>query len=233
MFEELKREVCEANKMLARYGLVKLTWGNVSAVDRARRVIVIKPSGVDYEGLTPEKMVVVGFDGQVVEGDYRPSSDTPTHLVLYRGFPGIGGVVHTHSTFATAWAQANRDIPPLGTTQADYLFGDIPCTRRMIPEEIRGEYEEKTGEVILETFRQKRIDSGSMPAVLVANHGPFVWGGSAAEAVENSLILEEVAKMALLTKSVRPDGEIMQRELLEKHYFRKHGANAYYGQANR
>ncbi len=230
MLEELKRKVCDANRMLPRLNLVTLTWGNVSGIDRERRLVVIKPSGVPYGELTPEKMVVVDFDGKVAEGGFRPSSDTPTHLVLYRSFPKIGAVVHTHSTYATVWAQSNMDIPSYGTTQGDYMYGDIPCTRRMTKEEIQGDYEKETGNVIVETFRKRNLSSEMMPAVLVANHGPFVWGQDPQNAVENALILEKVAQMAAFTVAVNRGAPRMQKELQDKHYFRKHGADAYYGQ---
>jgi L-ribulose-5-phosphate 4-epimerase len=230
MLEELKKQVCMANQMLPKYRLVTLTWGNVSGIDRESGLVVIKPSGVDYPELTPDNMVVVNLDGKVVEGDLNPSSDTPTHLVLYRSFPQIGGVVHTHSTYATGWAQANLDIPSLGTTQGDYMYGNIPCTRRMKKDEIQEEYEKKTGDVIVETFTQRGLDPEAMPAVLVANHGPFTWGCNPKDAVEHALILEKVAQMAMITVQVNPRADRMQQDLQDKHYYRKHGANAYYGQ---
>ena len=233
MLENLKEQVYESNLFLPQHGLVTLTWGNVSGIDRERGLVVIKPSGVDYRELTPEKMVVLDMDGKIVEGDCNPSSDTPTHLVLYRAFPQIGGIAHTHSTYAAGWAQANQDIPAFGTTQADYLYGDIPCTRRMTEEEIRGEYEKQTGNVIVETFLKRGLDPVEMPAVLVANHGPFVWGDGVREAVEHALILEKTAKLAYLTEQINPRSERMQQELKDKHYFRKHGADAYYGQTER
>lgn len=233
MLEKLKEQVCKSNLCLPQYGLVTLTWGNVSGIDRDRGLVVIKPSGVDYRELTPEKMVVLDLKGKIVEGDCSPSSDTPTHLVLYRVFPEIGGIAHTHSTYAAGWSQANRDIPAFGTTQADYLYGDIPCTRRMTKEEIQDEYEKQTGNVIVETFLGRGLDPMKMPAVLVANHGPFVWGSSALQAVEHALILEKTAKLAYLTAQINPGSERMQQELKDKHYFRKHGANAYYGQMKR
>ncbi|MBQ2690001.1 MAG: L-ribulose-5-phosphate 4-epimerase [Solobacterium sp.] len=228
--EKQKEEVCRANLMLTKYGMVTFTWGNVSAIDRESGLFVIKPSGVEYDVMKPEDMVVVDLEGNVVEGRYRPSSDTPTHLVFYREFPNIGGVVHTHSTFAVGWAQAGRDIPALGTTQGDYFYGDVPCTRKMTPEEIAGEYELETGNVIVEEFRRRGIDPDQMPGVLVHSHGPFTWGTDAENAVHNAVVLEEVAKMAFLSRMINPQAERMQQELLDKHYLRKHGPGAYYGQ---
>jgi L-ribulose-5-phosphate 4-epimerase len=229
MLEELKSEVCRANLQLVQEGLVIQTWGNVSGIDRAAGCIVIKPSGVSYEGMKPCHMVVVSLDsGQVVEGDLKPSSDTPTHLELYRAFDGIGGVVHTHSLYATAWAQARREIPPLGTTHADYFPGPVPCTRELSAKEIRGDYEINTGKVIVERFRG--LAPLESPAVLVAEHGPFTWGKSAADAVHNAVVLEFLARLASETIRIAPGGRPMQAELLEKHFRRKHGAGAYYGQ---
>jgi len=230
MLEELKKIVCAANLELPKYGLVTFTWGNVSAIDRETGLVVIKPSGVDYDGMQPEDMVVVDLDGKVVEGRYKPSSDTPTHVALYKAFPALGGIVHTHSRWATTFAQAKRDIPALGTTHGDYFYGSIPCTRLMTPAEIAGEYEKETGNVIIETFRQRNIDAAQVPAVLVASHGPFAWGKDAMEAVHNAVVLEEVAFMALNALQLNPGLEAMQQELLDKHYLRKHGKNAYYGQ---
>ena len=230
MLEKLKEEVCRANLLLPKYGMVTFTWGNVSAIDRESGLFVIKPSGVEYDVMKPEDMVVVDLEGNVVEGRYRPSSDTPTHLVFYREFPNIGGVVHTHSTFAVGWAQAGRDIPALGTTQGDYFYGDVPCTRKMTPEEIAGEYELETGNVIVEEFRRRGIDPDQMPGVLVHSHGPFTWGTDAENAVHNAVVLEEVAKMAFLSRMINPQAERMQQELLDKHYLRKHGPGAYDGQ---
>ena len=239
MLEELKEKVCKANLDLVKHGLVIFTWGNVSAIDRESGLVVIKPSGVSYDDMKPSDMVVVDLEGKVVEGDLKPSSDTPTHLVLYKAFPEIGGVVHTHSTFATAWAQAGRDIPSLGTTHADYFYDDIPCTRDMKKKEIFGEYEKETGNVIVERFSaMKPMDT---PAVLVKNHGPFTWGTDADNAVHNAVVLEEVAKMAFIAKSIHLSSNIymgpletnkpsMNKHLIEKHYSRKHGPNAYYGQ---
>lgn len=229
MLEELKKKVCEANCLLPKSGLVVFTWGNVSGVDRESRRMVIKPSGVEYDELTPESMVVVALaDGSVVEGDYKPSSDTPTHLELYRSFAGIGGIVHTHSRWATIYAQSKRAIPPLGTTHADYFSGAIPCTRLMTPAEISGAYELETGRVIVETFQDK--DPEHLPAVLVASHGPFAWGANPADAVHNAVVLEELAFMAWHNQAADPSLGAMQSELLNKHYLRKHGAGAYYGQ---
>ena len=229
MLRKLKEKVWEANLMLPEYHLVTFTWGNVSAVDRKKGLVVIKPSGVGYEKMKPEDMVVVDLEtGETVEGDLNPSSDTPTHLALYRAFPNIGGIVHTHSRWATVFAQAGRAVPALGTTHGDHFYGEIPCTRKMTPEEIAGEYEAETGKVIIETFAGK--DPDAIPAVLVNSHGPFAWGGSAAEAVESAVVLEEVAFMAWHALLLEPGLPAMQQELLDKHYLRKHGENAYYGQ---
>ena len=229
MLEELKEQVYRANLLLPRYGLVVFTWGNVSGIDREKGLFVIKPSGVEYDKLTPDDMVVMDLQGRKVEGKLNPSSDTPTHLQLYRAFPNIGGVVHTHSRWATIWAQAGRDIPAYGTTHGDYFYGPVPCTRRMTPEEIAGEYEKETGNVIVETFGGRNPDQ--IPAVLVQSHGPFTWGKDAMEAVHNSVVLEELAMMAWHTEAIAPRaGQGMQQELLDKHFLRKHGKNAYYGQ---
>lgn len=229
MLEQLKEEVLKANLMLPQYGLVTFTWGNVSAVDRTSGLMVIKPSGVGYDCMTAEDMVVVELaTGNVVEGKWKPSSDTPTHLELYRAFENIGGIVHTHSNWATSFAQAGMGIRPLGTTHADYFYGEIPCTRQMSKEEINGEYEKETGKVIIETF--KSIEPITIPAVLVNSHGPFAWGTDAAEAVHNAVVLEEVASMNYRTMTLNPKVANMQQELLDKHYLRKHGENAYYGQ---
>ena len=229
MLEELKQQVCEANLLLPKYDLVTFTWGNVSAIDRPSGLVVIKPSGVPYDGMSAEDMVVVELDGQVVEGKWKPSSDTATHLVLYRAFPRCGGIVHTHSRWATSFAQAGVGIAPLGTTQGDYFYGEIPCTRLMTPEEIAGEYEKETGNVIVETFQ--KLDLAAIPAVLVHSHGPFTWGKDAAEAVHNAVVLEEIAFMNFHALQLNPAQTRMQQELLDKHYLRKHGAKAYYGQA--
>ena len=231
MLEDLKKEVCEANLLLPKYGLVTFTWGNVSAVDRERGVIVIKPSGVEYDELTPDMMVVADFDGNIVEGDLNPSSDTPTHIELYKSFKNIGGVVHTHSTNAVSFAQAQRSITIYGTTHADYFFGDIPCTRPLTREEIESDYEKNTGVVIANTF--ENIDPEAMPAVLVANHGPFAWGKDARDAVHNAVVLEQVALMAMQTEMLNPNITSVSDYIKDKHYYRKHGENAYYGQKNR
>ncbi len=229
MLETLKAAVCRANLNLVEEGLVIQTWGNASAIDRVRGLVVIKPSGVAYDGMKPEHMVVVSLKtGQVVEGKLKPSSDTATHLVLYRAFPKIGGIVHTHSLYATAWAQARRKIPAYGTTQADYWFGEVPCTRAMTPREIRNDYEANTGQVIVETF--KRLDPGQHPAVLVAGHGPFTWGQDVHAAVHNAAVLEFVARLAGETLRINPKTKPMASALLNKHFLRKHGTNAYYGQ---
>lgn len=228
MLEKLKQDVLEANLQLPKHGLITFTWGNVSGIDRESGLVVIKPSGVPYDGMTEEDMVVVDLDGNVVEGKWKPSSDTPTHLVLYKAFPACGGIVHTHSRWATSFAQAGVGIAPLGTTQADYFYGEIPCTRAMTPEEIVGEYEAETGNVIVETFQGK--DPMAIPAVLVHSHGPFTWGKDAAEAVHNAVVLEEVAFMNFHSLQLNPAQTRMQQELLDKHYLRKHGKNAYYGQ---
>ena len=230
MLEELKQKVLEANLLLPKHGLVTFTWGNVSGIDREKGLVVIKPSGVEYDEMTAADMVVVDLDGNRVEGKLKPSSDTPTHVALYKAFPGIRGVVHTHSRWATSFAQAGKGIPAYGTTQGDYFYGEIPCTRKMIPAEIGGEYELETGNVIIETFQSRGIDPGQVPAVLVNSHGPFTWGTDPFNAVHNAVVLEEVAFMAFHAKMINPDLEPMQQELLDKHYLRKHGANAYYGQ---
>lgn len=231
MLEELKEQVCKANLDLVTEGLVIQTWGNVSGIDREKGLVVIKPSGVPYGDMKPEHMVVVSLQtGKTVEGTLRPSSDTPTHLVLYRAFPGLGGVVHTHSLFATAWAQAKRDVPALGTTQADYWYGGIPCTRLMTKDEIAGAYEAKTGDVIVETFASRKIDPMQVPSVLVASHGPFAWGTSPDGAVHNAVVMEFVSRLASETLRIAPETGSMQQELLDKHFLRKHGPGAYYGQ---
>ncbi len=229
MLEELKKKVCEANLALVRHGLVTLTWGNASAIDREKGLVVIKPSGVAYSSMTPEDMVAVDLNGNVVEGRYRPSSDTPTHLVLYRAFSSVGGIVHTHSTYATAWAQAARAIPNLGTTHADTFHTDVPLADEISDDRIRAAYEEATGDTIVETFRRLKIDPEETPAALAVHHGPFTWGRTAEKAVENAVVLEEVAKMAAITVALNPSAQ-MNSALVEKHYSRKHGPNAYYGQ---
>lgn len=224
----LKQQVYEANADLPRYGLVTFTWGNVSAIDRERGLVVIKPSGVPYDRLSVEDMVVVNLQGDVVEGKWRPSSDTATHLTLYRRYPEIGGVVHTHSTHATAWAQAGRAIPALGTTHADYFFGNIPCTRALTQAEVEGDYELNTGKVIIETLGAS--EPLHTPGVVVCQHGPFAWGKDAHEAVHNAVVLEEVAKMAWIARGINPQLAEMDDYLMNKHFLRKHGPNAYYGQ---
>lgn len=228
MLEKLKQEVLEANLLLPEYGLVTFTWGNVSGIDRESGLVVIKPSGVPYEGMSVEDMVVVDLDGNRVEGKWKPSSDTPTHVELYKAFPECGGIVHTHSRWATTFAQAGLDIPAMGTTQADYFYGDIPCTRMLTPEEIAGEYEKETGAVIIETFRDR--SPADIPGVVVHSHGPFAWGASAHEAVHNAVVMEEVAFMDWHAMMIAPGAGRMQSELLDRHYLRKHGKNAYYGQ---
>ncbi|MEN6588812.1 MAG: L-ribulose-5-phosphate 4-epimerase [Proteiniphilum sp.] len=225
--EELKQQVYQANLDLVEHGLVLFTWGNVSGVDRERNLVVIKPSGVSYDNMKAEDMVVVDMEGNVVEGRYKPSSDTPTHLELYKAFPAVGGVVHTHSTFATAWAQAGCDIPNIGTTHADYFSDNIPCTRDMTEAEVKGAYERETGSVIIERFR--RLDPLHIPGVLVKNHGPFSWGKDAHEAVHNAVVMEQVAKMAFISRQINPQ-LTMNKLLIEKHFSRKHGPDAYYGQ---
>ena len=227
MLEELKEKVCQANLDLVRHGLVIFTWGNVSAIDPESGLVVIKPSGVSYDSMKASDMVVVDMDGKVVEGDLNPSSDTPTHLVLYKAFPEIGGVVHTHSTYATAWAQAGIDLPNIGTTHADYFHDAVPCTADMSRAQVEGEYELETGNVIVERF--KGLNPVHTPGVLVKNHGPFTWGKDAFEAVHNAVVLEQVAKMAFISFSVNPS-LTMNPLLVEKHFSRKHGPNAYYGQ---
>ena len=226
MLEQLKQRVYEQNLALVKHGLVVLTWGNVSAIDRQTGLVVIKPSGIDYATMKVQDMVVVDLHGNVIEGDCRPSSDMPTHLELYKAFPEIGGVVHTHSTYAVAFAQAGKSITAYGTTHADAFYGDVPCTRSLTAEEIQTEYEKNTGTVIVETV----ADYNAIPAILVRNHGPFIWGISPEKAVENAVTLEEVAKMATLTKRLNPGAKRVDQYLLDKHYFRKHGKNAYYGQ---
>ncbi len=230
MLEQLKQSVYEANMLLPKYGLITFTWGNVSGIDREKGLVVIKPSGVEYDSMSADDMVVVDLDGKVVEGHYKPSSDTPTHVALYKAFPNIGGVVHTHSRWATTFAQSGLGIPAFGTTHADYFYGEIPCTRYMTPEEIKGEYELETGNVIIETFNERKINPDDVPGVLVRSHGPFTWGKDAHEAVHNAVVLEEVAKMAFRTELINPDVKPAPQELQDKHYLRKHGANAYYGQ---
>ena len=230
MLEQLKKDVYEANMELPRRGLITYTWGNVSGRDAETGYFVIKPSGVDYDKLTTDDMVVVDLTGKVIEGKYRPSSDTPTHIELYKKYPEIGGIVHTHSPEATSWAQAGRSIPLYGTTHADYFYGPIPCARSLTKEEIEGEYEKNTGLVIIETFEENGINPVYTPGVLCCNHGPFTWGKDAAEAVHNAVVLEEVAKMATKTELINPRVTTAPDTIRDKHFFRKHGANAYYGQ---
>ncbi|HAN42255.1 MAG TPA: L-ribulose-5-phosphate 4-epimerase [Sphaerochaeta sp.] len=228
MLETLRKKVLEANLLLPKHNLVTFTWGNVSAIDRRKGLIVIKPSGVDYEHMTAADMVIVDLEGNVVEGDLRPSSDTPTHIELYKAFPNIGGVVHTHSRWATSFAQAGCPIQPMGTTHADYFYGPIPCTRSLTDEEIHGSYEKNTGLVIIDTF--KDMDPDAVPGVLVRNHGPFAWGTDAANAVHNAVVMEEIAFMNYHAITLNPQAPCVSQGLLDKHYYRKHGANAYYGQ---
>ena len=230
MLEELKTQVCEANLELVRRGVVIYTWGNVSGIDRKEGLVVIKPSGVDYTGMKPEDMVVVDLmTGETVEGKYKPSSDTATHLELYRVFPAIGGITHTHSINAVAYAQAGHDIPALGTTHADYFYGAIPCTRELTEREVNEAYELNTGKVIVECIKKREIDPIAVPGVVVRNHGPFSWGKDAADAVYHAVVMETVAEMDLKTLMLNPDAS-MPQYVLDKHYLRKHGSNAYYGQ---
>lgn len=230
MLENLKQEVLEANLDLPKYRLVTFTWGNVSGIDREQGLVVIKPSGVPYEELRAEDLVVVDLEGNIVEGKLKPSSDTPTHLALYRAFSTIGGIVHTHSAWATSWAQAGRGIPALGTTHADYFYGGVPCTRLMTETEINGAYELETGNVIIETFKELNLNPAMVPSVLVNCHAPFSWGKDPHIAVHNAVVLEEVAKIAYRTYNLNPAVEPMDQTLLDRHFLRKHGANAYYGQ---
>ena len=228
MLEELKAKVLQANLALVKHNLITFTWGNVSGIDREKGLVVIKPSGVEYDTMKVADMVVVDLEGNVIEGKWKPSSDTPTHLVLYKAFENVGGIVHTHSRWATSWAQAGRGIPAYGTTHGDYFYGAIPCTRKMTQQEIAGEYEKETGKVIVETFKNKSADD--IPAVLVHSHGPFAWGTDPNNAVHNATVLEELAFMAYHTEAINSNINAMQQELLDKHYLRKHGKNAYYGQ---
>ena len=231
MLEELKQKVLEANLLLPKHGLITFTWGNVSAIDRERGIIAIKPSGVEYDNMKADDIVLCDLDGNVIEGNLKPSSDLMTHLAFYKNFPNIGGAVHTHSRWATAFAQAGKDIPALGTTQADYFYGDIPCTRLMSEEEIHGEYELETGNVIVETFQEKGLDADTMPGVLVHSHGPFALGKDPFDAVHNAVVMEECAAMAFVSVMLQGgDAQPMQQVLLDKHFKRKHGPNAYYGQ---
>lgn len=227
-YTELKREVFEANLELQKRGLVIYTFGNVSQIDRAKGVIAIKPSGVAYENMTADDMVIVDLDNNIVEGSMRPSSDTKTHTHLYRHFADIGGVTHTHSTYATAWAQAKLPIPCLGTTHADFVYGEVPCTAEMSLEQVQRDYEEETGVQIVRCFAE--LDPNAAPMVVVAGHAPFTWGKDAAKSVYHAVILEEIARMAYLTRTLAPQGDVLARAVMDKHYFRKHGKNAYYGQ---
>ena len=230
MLKSLREAVYEANMELPRRGLVTYTWGNVSAIDRAAGLMVIKPSGVEYEDLSPDKLVVLDLEGRRVEGSLNPSSDTKTHLELYRAFPEIGGIVHTHSAHAVAWAQAGRDIPCFGTTHADYFYGPVPCARALSPEEVEDDYEGSTGRVIVETFRERGLNPVHVPGVICRSHGPFTWGRDAAQAVYHAAVLEEVAKMAIFTVQINPEALPAPQHVLDKHFMRKHGPNAYYGQ---
>ena len=233
MLEELKRNVYEANMELLRRKLTIYTWGNVSGIDREKGLFVIKPSGVAYEELKPEHMVVMDLPGNKVEGDLNPSSDTKTHLELYNAYPQLGGIVHTHSPYAVAWAQANCDIPCYGTTHADYFYGPVPCCRILTPAEVEADYEGNTGRVIIETFKDRGIDPVHVPAVLCAGHGPFIWGKDAAQAVYHAVVLEEIAKMAMFTEQIRPQADPAPQCIQDKHFMRKHGPNAYYGQGKK
>ena len=230
MLEELRQQVYKANMELPERGLVTYTWGNVSGIDRKSGLLAIKPSGVEYEDLTPESLVILDLEGNIVEGNLKPSSDTKTHIELYRAFPSIGGIVHTHSPYAVAWAQAGEDIPCYGTTHADYFYGSIPCARHLTPEEIEEDYEKGTGTVIIETFTKRNIDPAHVPAVICKSHGPFTWGPDAAAAVYHAVVLEEVARMALLTRQVKAGADPAPKHVQDKHFMRKHGPNAYYGQ---
>lgn len=230
MLENLKKAVFDANMELPRRGLVTYTWGNVSGIDRETGLVIIKPSGVDYEHLTPDDLVVLSLDGKVVEGKLNPSSDTKTHLELYKAFAQLGGIVHTHSPYAVGWAQAGEDIPCYGTTHADYFYGPVPCARHLTQEELDEDYEKNTGKVIIEEIRKRNIDPVAVPAIICHSHGPFAWGKNAAQAVYHAVVLEEVAKMAAYTRIVKPDAAAAPQHVVNKHYMRKHGPNAYYGQ---
>ena len=232
MLEKLREEVYRANMELPERGLVVYTWGNVSGIDREKGLVVIKPSGVEYDELTPEKLVIVDLNNNVVEGNLNPSSDTKTHVELYKAFPKIGGIVHTHSSHAVAWAQSGRSIPCYGTTHADYFYGAVPCTRNLTSEEVNEDYELNTGKVIVETFTKLNLDPVAVPAVICRNHGPFTWGKDAAQAVYHAVVLEEVAKMAMYTVTIDANAGEAPQYVQDKHYLRKHGANAYYGQKN-
>jgi len=230
MLEALKQAVYEANMELPKRGLITYTWGNVSGIDRETGLVVIKPSGVSYDDLTPDKLVVLDLNGNIVEGNLNPSSDTKTHLELYRAYPQIGGIVHTHSPHAVGWAQAGKDIPAFGTTHADYFYGPVPCARELTPEEVEEDYERNTGKVIIETFDGRGIDPVHVPAVICRSHGPFAWGKNPAQAVYHAVVLEEVAKMALCTVQIAPESKPAAQHIQDKHFMRKHGPNAYYGQ---
>ncbi|SEF76594.1 L-ribulose 5-phosphate 4-epimerase [Eubacterium ruminantium] len=230
MLEELKKRVYEANMLLPKYGLITFTWGNVSEIDREAGLVAIKPSGVDYDKMTPEDIVILDLDGNKIEGRMNPSTDTPTHLELYKAFPEIGGVVHTHSTFATSWAQAGKDIPCYGTTHADYFYGSIPCIRNLTAEEIEEAYEKNTGLSIVERYMKDNINPAYVPGCVCKNHGPFTWGENGNEAVHNAVVVEEVAKMAFLTLGINPEAGMTPQYMQDKHFMRKHGPNAYYGQ---
>ena len=232
MLKELREEVYRANMELPERGLVVYTWGNVSGIDRAKGLVVIKPSGVEYEDLTPENLVVVDMDCRIVEGDMNPSSDTKTHVELYKSFAEIGGIVHTHSPHAVGWAQAGRDIPCYGTTHADYFYGSVPCTRNLTANEVDEDYELNTGKVIAETFAERKLDPVAVPGVICHSHGPFTWGKNAAQAVYHAVVLEEVAKMAMYTVNIFAQAPEAPQYVQDKHYLRKHGPNAYYGQKN-
>ncbi len=230
MLEELKKRVYEANMLLPKYGLVTFTWGNVSEIDEERKIFAIKPSGVEYEKLTPDDVVLVDLDGKVVEGNLRPSSDTPTHVELYKAFTSVHGIVHTHSPYATSWAQSGRSIPCYGTTHADYIYGEVPCLRCLMDKEIAKDYEKNTGLLIVSEFERLCLEPEAVPAVLCKNHGPFTWGKDAHDAVHNAVVLEQVARMAYMAEQINPRIQPAPQALLDKHYTRKHGANAYYGQ---
>ncbi|MDD6142460.1 MAG: L-ribulose-5-phosphate 4-epimerase [bacterium] len=230
MLEALKQAVYEANMELPKRGLVTYTWGNVSGIDRETGYVVIKPSGVDYEDLTPDQLVVLDLDGNIIEGDLNPSSDTKTHLELYKAYPELGGIVHTHSPHAVGWAQAGRDIPCYGTTHADYFYGPVPCARCLTTEEVEEDYEKNTGKVIIETFNSRQLNPVHVPGVICHSHGPFTWGKNAAQAVYHAVVLEEVAKMAMYTVTVKPEAAPAPQHVQDKHFLRKHGPNAYYGQ---
>ena len=230
IIDELKRRVYEANMLLPRYGLITFTWGNASEIDRNSGLVAIKPSGVDYDKMKPNDIVIVDLDGRLIDGMYNPSTDTPTHLEIYKAFPEVNGVVHTHSSYATSWAQAGKDIPCYGTTHADYFYGPIPCIRNLTAEEIEAGYERNTGVSIIERFKEDNINPLYVPGCVCKNHGPFTWGRNAYEAVHNAVVVEEVAKMAILTRQINPEAGETPQYMQDKHFMRKHGPNAYYGQ---